>query len=213
MKNAVKYILLLLITSVLINACDKKKTTEITLADLEQYHREAKELIDDERINATINDMSRGLENETPEQQQAWQIYLQNVEITNQYGIDYLLTQKGLNVKILDIIRDLYYFEQQKGSIGTNEYQYLLDQYRVAREDFKFAFMGFEIYKILKLKVDQGYYNRQYNIDPIGCALAVAGTLVTTIGAITVTGGAGLVIWLVSKGISTASVIYSCALS
>lgn len=44
----------------------------------------------------------------------------------------------------------------------------------------------------------------------LGCALAIGGTLCVTIGAIWVTGGAALYVFLASKGIATAAVIEAC---
>lgn len=44
-----------------------------------------------------------------------------------------------------------------------------------------------------------------------GCALAIAGTIGCTAGAAFVTGGASLIVFLVCKGIATASVIEACS--
>jgi hypothetical protein len=44
----------------------------------------------------------------------------------------------------------------------------------------------------------------------LGCALAIAGTLVATAGAVFVTGGASLIVFLISKGIATAGLIEAC---
>jgi len=45
----------------------------------------------------------------------------------------------------------------------------------------------------------------------LGCALAIMGTIATTAGAAFVTGGASLIIFLVSKGIATAAIIEACS--
>jgi hypothetical protein len=44
----------------------------------------------------------------------------------------------------------------------------------------------------------------------LGCALAIAGTIAVTAGAAFVTGGASLIVFLVSKGIATAAIIDAC---
>jgi|APIni6443716594_1056825.scaffolds.fasta_scaffold226477_1 3-phosphoglycerate kinase len=44
----------------------------------------------------------------------------------------------------------------------------------------------------------------------LGCALAIAGTIATTAGAAFITGGASLIVFLVAKGIATASIIEAC---
>ena len=44
-----------------------------------------------------------------------------------------------------------------------------------------------------------------------GCGLAIAGTLITTVGPAFVTGGASLIVFFIAKGIATSSVIDSCA--
>ena len=45
----------------------------------------------------------------------------------------------------------------------------------------------------------------------LGCALAIMGTIATTAGAAFVTGGASLILFLVSKGIATAAIIEACS--
>ena len=45
----------------------------------------------------------------------------------------------------------------------------------------------------------------------LGCSLAIAATLAVTVGAIWITGGAALVVWLVGKGLATAALIEACA--
>jgi hypothetical protein len=44
----------------------------------------------------------------------------------------------------------------------------------------------------------------------LGCALAIAGTLAATASAAFVTGGASLIVFLISKGIATAAIIDAC---
>lgn len=44
----------------------------------------------------------------------------------------------------------------------------------------------------------------------LGCAFAIAATIACTAGAAFITGGASLIVFLVSKGISTAAVIEAC---
>lgn len=58
-----------------------------------------------------------------------------------------------------------------------------------------------------------GGQNEEESFDAIGCGLAVAGTLATTAGAVFITSGAAapLIVWGVSKTISTASVAYGCS--
>jgi hypothetical protein len=43
-----------------------------------------------------------------------------------------------------------------------------------------------------------------------GCALAIAGSIAVTAGAAFVTGGASLIIFLISKGIATATIVDAC---
>lgn len=45
----------------------------------------------------------------------------------------------------------------------------------------------------------------------IGCALAVAGTLGTTVGAIWVSSGTALIYWATMKGLATATLIDACS--
>jgi len=49
-----------------------------------------------------------------------------------------------------------------------------------------------------------------YGGSKLGCALAIAGTLAVTAGAAFVTGGASLIVFLISKGIATAAIIEAC---
>lgn len=44
-----------------------------------------------------------------------------------------------------------------------------------------------------------------------GCYLAIAGTIATTAGAAFITGGAALIVFLISKGLATASIINACS--
>ena len=209
MKTKVTYLLFILMAPILINSCTKKESDRLSVKDLEQLHQEVKQLINYELIVEAINHVEdNSIKKETPEQQEAWNLYLENVAYTNQYGVDALLRSKGYNDKVLNVILDLHNYKIQHGEIDENEYQYLIDHYNISREDFKLAFMGYEIYEIAKATLPQ---NRNCNLDdPWGCALAIAGTVATTLGAMTVTGGVGLVVFLASKAIATASVIHSC---
>ncbi|MDC1285383.1 hypothetical protein N8Z33_01710 [Flavobacteriaceae bacterium] len=42
------------------------------------------------------------------------------------------------------------------------------------------------------------------------CGLAIAGTVLTTLGAVAITGGWGLLVFIAAKGVGTASIIRSC---
>ncbi len=44
----------------------------------------------------------------------------------------------------------------------------------------------------------------------LGCAFAIAGAIAATAGAAFVTGGASLIVFLISKGIATATLIDAC---
>jgi hypothetical protein len=44
----------------------------------------------------------------------------------------------------------------------------------------------------------------------IGCAFAIAGAIAATAGAAFITGGASLIIWLIGKGLATATIIDAC---
>lgn len=44
----------------------------------------------------------------------------------------------------------------------------------------------------------------------LGCALAIAGAIAATAGAAFITGGASLIIWLIGKGLATATIIDAC---
>ena len=93
-------------------------------------------------------------------------------------------------------------------------YSSLVENYYFSSvEEARLLFIMVETYKIVSKEM--GIINGMsvgLNAQRIslGCALAIAGTLATTLGAIGVTGGAALIIWLVSKGIATASLIEAC---
>ena len=89
-------------------------------------------------------------------------------------------------------------------------YAAVADKYQLDATQAEIVFIGYEVYK---LAVDN-YRNSEdsyQKVDGVSCGLAVAGTILTTLGAATVTTGWGLGIWIAGKVVATASVAYGCS--
>ncbi len=213
MKKIVYLVIFVLFEGMLLSSC-KKEQTGLSVNDLRQMHSMVKELTNKPVIDSLMLELkyNRGM---SEEENNAYSLFLENVNIFNQNGLDYLMQYRNLNPLIISISEDLINLQNQ-GFDETDMYIFLLNQYPQASEvDFRYAFLTYEIYNLTLDYFDENVsksYNQDLNRDALGCALALAGTLVTTISAIWITGGAALVVWLISKGLATASIIASCTL-
>lgn len=122
-----------------------------------------------------------------------------NLEYVNKNGIEALFESKNIDVKFLEML-EFYH----KNSEADNVYELLAENYRInSTEEANFLFTLVSVSDIIITDYEpEGI--------PYDCVLAIAGTLAATAGAAFITGGAALVIFLVSKGIALASIIETC---
>jgi hypothetical protein len=138
------------------------------------------------------------------------QEYLNNLSYLDENGIEALFTKHNIDKKFLT---EFYFF--QKNESNTEVYQLLLENFEFKDvQEATFLFNLIEVYNIvessLQLSKNTQLSKGQMQRISWGCALAIAGTVAATAGAAFVTGGASLIVFLVAKGLVTASLIEAC---
>lgn len=129
---------------------------------------------------------------------------ISNLNYVNENGLESLLNKNGIDIEVL---AEFEFFAANKGN--ENVYELLAKKFHFeSQEEINFLFNLVEIHSL----IESEFSNSSYRIEGWGwgCALAIAGTVAVTVGAIWITGGAALIVFLISKGIATASVINSC---
>ncbi|MBZ9731684.1 hypothetical protein LB467_18530 [Salegentibacter sp. JZCK2] len=171
---------------------------------LESIHKNIK--LELKRANENLQIKSSTFENSSVEKK-----FIQNLKYVNENGLESLYSQFKINNKFL---AQLEFYQDNKSK--ENRYQLLMDNFRINNiEEANFLFNLIEVYHLVEneLKNNRNFQLSKDQIKGIswGCALAIAGTISVTAGAAFVTGGASLVVFLVSKGIATAAIIEACS--
>ncbi len=134
--------------------------------------------------------------------------FLANVKYIEEFGVENLFIKHGMD---LDILAEFdFYIENENNS---NVYQLLIEKFNFESiKEAKLLFNLIEVYKIFENNLPISDTDTLKKADGLtwGCALALAGTIAVTAGAAFVTGGASLIVFLVSKGLATASIINAC---
>ncbi len=130
------------------------------------------------------------------------QAFLSNLNYVNENGLESLLISNGIDSEVL-LEFDFYLANQG----NENVYNMLINNFDFeTQEEANFLFNLVEIHSMLDSELSE---SARIEIS-WGCALAIAGTVATTAGAAFITGGAALIVFLVAKGIATASIIEAC---
>jgi hypothetical protein len=126
-----------------------------------------------------------------------------NRKIASSYDISVLFENNGLDPQLGKYID---FFIENEGQ--ENIYDLFQSKYGVLSEkDASFVFLAVESYKIIENANPGTSLLRSMSA---GCIVALAGTVAATVGAITVTSGVGLGIFLVGKALSLVSLGLSC---
>lgn len=137
-------------------------------------------------------------------------IIANNISIINNEGLDQMLIQNGISANMLEAFE--FY---QNNSDKENVYDLIIENYNLTKvEDVRFLITVITTYDFIEkeLSLDKNIKLSNGEMKRIswGCALAIASTVGTTIGAIWVTGGAALIYYVAMKGIATAALIEAC---
>jgi len=135
--------------------------------------------------------------------------FLANLNYIQEHGIEGIFYKYGIDLEILSEFD--FYFENES---NENLYEMLVSEFNFQNnEEAVFLFNLIEIYKIFETNLSQQDENILKKNEGLtwGCALALAGTVAVTAGAAFITGGASLIVFLISKGIATASIINACS--
>lgn len=126
------------------------------------------------------------------------QEYIENSEFLNENSLQELFVKHKINDNFIAGLE--FYIDNQ---FKDNSYELLAENFKIKNVDeARFLFNFIEVYKMIELS--------QGKRIGWGCALAIAGTIATTAGAAFITGGAALIVFLVAKGLATASIINAC---
>lgn len=133
-----------------------------------------------------------------------------NISIINNEGLDQMLIQNGISANMLEAFE--FY---QNNSDKENVYDLIIENYNLTKvEDARFLITVVTTYDFIEkeMSLDKNIKLSKGEMKRIswGCALAIAGTVGTTIGAIWVTGGAALIYYVAMKGLVTAALIEAC---
>lgn len=169
---------------------------EISAADLENLHEQIRYEFDnvDESSLKSLNSEEES------------ELY-ENLKFINENGLEDLFTKYGLDQKFLEMLDFYIDFGDQ-----SEFYELLIEGFGLESfEEAQFILNLIETYNatIDGMDIDESLLK---GIDKVDwrCALAIAGAVAATAGAIGVTGGASLVIFLVNKGLATAFLIDAC---
>jgi len=137
-------------------------------------------------------------------------IIADNISIINNEGLDQMLIKNGISANMLDAFE--FY---QNNSDKENVYNLIIENYNLTKvEDARFLITVVTTYDFIvkEMSLDKNIKLSKGEMKRIswGCALAIAGTVGTTIGAIWVTGGAALIYYVAMKGLVTAALIEAC---
>jgi len=137
-------------------------------------------------------------------------IIADNISIINNEGLDQMLIKNGISANMLDAF-EIY----QNNSDKENVYDLIIENYNLTKvEDARFLITVVTTYDFIEkeMSLDKNIKLSKGEMKRIswGCALAIAGTVGTTIGAIWVTGGAALIYYVAMKGLVTAALIEAC---
>ncbi len=139
------------------------------------------------------------------------QEYLDNLSYLDENGLEALFTKYNIDQKFLS---EFEFYKNNETS--ENIYQLLIDNFQINDvQEASFLFNLIEVYNLvesgLQLNKSTEFSKEQMQRISWGCALAIAGTVAATAGAAFITGGASLIVFLISKGIATASIIDACS--
>ncbi|OIP48063.1 MAG: hypothetical protein COY55_10925 [Flavobacteriaceae bacterium CG_4_10_14_0_8_um_filter_31_99] len=137
-------------------------------------------------------------------------IIANNISIINNEGLDQMLLQNGISANMLDAFE--FY---QNNSDKENVYDLIIENYNLTKvEDARFLITVITTYDFIEkeMSLDKNIKLSKGEMKRIswGCALAIAGTVGVSIGAIWVTGGAALIYFISVKGLATAALIEAC---
>jgi hypothetical protein len=137
-------------------------------------------------------------------------IIADNISIINNEGLDQMLIKNGISANMLDAFE--FY---QNNSDKENVYDLIIENFNLTKvEDARFLITVVTTYDFIEkeMSLDKNVKLSKGEMKRIswGCALAIAGTVGTTIGAIWVTGGAALIYYVAMKGLVTAALIEAC---
>jgi len=137
-------------------------------------------------------------------------IIADKISIINNEGLDQMLIKNGISANMLDAFE--FY---QNNSDKENVYDLIIENYNLTKvEDARFLITVVTTYDFIEkeMSLDKNIKLSKGEMKRIswGCALAIAGTVGTTIGAIWVTGGAALIYYVAMKGLVTAALIEAC---
>jgi hypothetical protein len=137
-------------------------------------------------------------------------IIADNISIINNEGLDQMLIKNGISANMLDAFE--FY---QNNSDKENVYDLIIENFNLTKvEDARFLITVVTTYDFIEkeMSLDKNVKLSKGEMKRIswGCALAIAGTVGTTIGAIWVTGGAALIYYVAMKGLVTVALIEAC---
>jgi len=137
--------------------------------------------------------------------------YFKNVEYVNEYGLKSLLERNEIDPNVVDVV-EFYVCNRENKDV----YKQISDNFDLSYSDAVFLFKMIEVFEHIEGQINISLpceADSDYLIDGIswGCAVAIAGTLGLTISAIWITGGAALVMFIISKGLATSSFIDACS--
>lgn len=177
---------------------DNLSENKLTSEELKQFHKS----VETEFNSVNLNSVSMRTDEELDK------LYVENANYLNQNGIEVMFRKNNID----PILLEQFEFYQQNYE-NENVYQLLIDKYNFKTiDDVAFLIKFIETYdKVVDgLNLEGKLGENMHQRISWSCALAIAGTIAATAGFAFVTGGAGLIVALISKGLATASIIDSC---
>lgn len=208
-----KYFSLFLATLILFVSCtnDTNVNSEITADQFKEYHKTIKNDLQKVTKNTkNTNTISKEVFEEPITNLPVYEKQLEeNMILINENGLKDFLIQKNIDPILLEQFE--YYYQNKD---NENVYQMLIDKYNFkTTED---AIMLIRLIEVYDLVTDELMFTGKISNETsrrritYSCGLAIAGAVVATAGFAFVTGGAGLFVALLGKGLATASLIDSC---
>ncbi len=156
-------------------------------------------------LNAALSDFnSSSISEQILSDSEAEQELISNHNYVIENGLESLLEKNGIDTEVL---AEFEFYVQNKGN--ENVYDLLVEKFHFeSLEEAKFLFNLVEINSLIESEFSDNSSRTEISW---GCGLAIAGTVATTAGAAFITGGAALIVFLISKGIATAAIIDACS--
>ncbi len=136
--------------------------------------------------------------------------YLNNLKYLNKNGIEALLIKNNIDTEVLSEF-DFFLANENNPDVYLElENDFTFETVEEAQFLFNLVVIYNAVEKELNLEKNMNLTKSQLYRISWGCALAIAGTITVTVGAIWVSGGSALLYWIFSKGLATAALIEAC---